>query len=415
MDGRARPTSTPTCGSTGGARSFPARTARTNFERFWDRTLQRASSRPPAPRRAAAAFCGRHRRRGHGASWWRTSWPMPHRIAGRYELHLHETVALRDGRHANNPWLQELPDPVTKLTWGNAAAVAPALAARLGLRDGDVVALSQDALRLELPVCVQPGQSAASVSVALGYGRTQAGKVGNDVGVNAYPWAHAPGRRAPPLDDGRRPREDGTARGAGRHPDPSRDGRPATSCARLLSRLSWPIRRPATLPRRLSPLCGKESRRRRSTLGHGHRPELLHRLLGLRAGLPGREQRARRRPGRGAARARDALDPHRPLLQRRRAEAPATVFQPMMCQHCAHAPCETVCPVLATVRSSDGLNQQVYNRCIGTRYCENNCPYKVRRFNWFDYAREPALRLPHEQRAGIDGAEPRRGRALARA
>ncbi len=112
---------------------------------------------------------------------------LANRAPERFELHLYETVALRDGRHANNPWLQELPDPITKLTWGHGLAVAPAAAERLGVRDGDVVAVSGGAVRVELPVCMQPGQSPGTVSIALGYGRTRAGKVGGSVGVNAYP------------------------------------------------------------------------------------------------------------------------------------------------------------------------------------------------------------------------------------
>ena len=108
---------------------------------------------------------------------------------GGCELHLYEPVGVRDGAHANNPWLQELPDPVSKVTWGNYAAVAPALASRLGLADGDVVAIEKGERRVELPVLVQPGQSPATISVALGYGRTRGGRVGEGVGVNAYPLA----------------------------------------------------------------------------------------------------------------------------------------------------------------------------------------------------------------------------------
>src|SRR5205085_1258954 len=107
--------------------------------------------------------------------------------ADAYELHLYETVGLRDGAHANNPWLQELPDPVTKVTWGNYAAIAPALASRMGIASGDILALQSAGRRVDVPACVQPGQSPQVISVALGYGRTRAGRVGTAVGANAYP------------------------------------------------------------------------------------------------------------------------------------------------------------------------------------------------------------------------------------
>src|ERR1051326_6919216 len=104
-----------------------------------------------------------------------------------FEVHLYESVSMRDGSHANNPWLQELPDPITKNTWGNYAAIAPSVAKRLELTNGDVVSLRMGSTVSELPVLVQPGQHERTVSIALGYGRTQVGKAGNNVGVNVFP------------------------------------------------------------------------------------------------------------------------------------------------------------------------------------------------------------------------------------
>jgi len=306
------------------------------------------------------------------------------RQQGGLEVTLYEKVALRDGRQANNPWLQELPDPVTRIAWGNYASISPRLADGLGLATGDVVALCHGALRIELPVHIQPGLPPRAVAVALGYGRSRAGKAGDGVGANAWPLVsvHAGGNRT--YATGARLEKTGRREilAATQHHD-SMEGRPIAlemTAAEIAAAHGGERREEASLWEERQPV------------GHSWGMAVdLDACLGCAAcvvacqaenniAVVGRDEVARGREMHWLRIDRYYSGPE---------DDPRTVYQPMMCQHCANAPCETVCPVLATVHSSDGLNQQVYNRCVGTRYCANNCPYKVRRFNWFNYAGNP--------------------------
>jgi Fe-S-cluster-containing dehydrogenase component len=300
-----------------------------------------------------------------------------------YELHLYEPVAVRDGAHANNPWLQELPDPVSKVTWGNYAAIAPADALRLGVESGDVVALDGGGRRIELPVSVQPGQAPRTISVALGYGRTRAGRVGDGVGVNAFPLAQSDAGTRRYARTGitltRSGRRDALATTQSHH---SMEGRAIVKEATLAAFAARPDDEVET------DLPTLWAARPRGEHNWGMAIDLSA-CTGCSACVT-----ACQAENNVAVVGRDEVRRGREMHWIRidryytGSEAdPNTLVQPMMCQHCGDAPCEPVCPVLATVHSSDGLNQQVYNRCVGTRYCENNCPYKVRRFNWFEYAR----------------------------
>jgi molybdopterin-containing oxidoreductase family iron-sulfur binding subunit len=365
---------------------LPRQRALPAFDAFWDHTLERGvldvgaalgAPAEPAPadtgggdwRGAVATLRDESQRAGAGGASGHED---------RYELAMFESVALRDGRHANNPWLLELPDPITKVTWGNVAAIAPSLADRLGLHDGDVVSLTTAAGTIEVPVFHQPGQHPRTLSVALGYGRQQVGKAGNNVGVNAFPLTRL-------VRGARRTWADGvTLVSTG-----SREKLASTQ-----SHFSMEGR-PIVLETTRAELGRNQEREDLPNLWN-------ERLQGDRSW--GMSIDLDKCTGCSACVVACQAENNVPVVgkdqvQRQRImhwiridryysgseDNPQSLHQPMMCQHCGHAPCETVCPVLATTTSSEGLNQQVYNRCIGTRYCANNCPYKVRRFNWYNY------------------------------
>ena len=367
---------------------YPAQDRYETFDDFWDHSLhdgvfarpsRTASERPFAGdcQRAAASVL-----RAHAQAADTTAVDM---TPGEYELHLYEPVGVRDGAHANNPWLQELPDPVSKVTWGNYAAIAPALASRLAVADGDVVALEKGAVRVELPVHVQPGQSARTISVALGYGRTRGGRVGQGVGVNVYPLAEsvdgAPRYARAGVRLTRTGRRDPLAATQTHHSMEGREIVKQMTLASFLESTPHTAETHADLPTLWA-------ERPHGEHNWGMAIDLTA-CTGCSACVTAC-QAENNVPVVGRDEVRRGREMHWIRLDRYYAgteDAPETLVQPMMCQHCGNAPCEPVCPVLATVHSSDGLNQQVYNRCVGTRYCENNCPYKVRRFNWFEYAR----------------------------
>ena len=286
-----------------------------------------------------------------------------------------------DGRYANNAWLQELPRPLTKLTWDNAALVAPALARRLGLANGDVVEIEHLGVRVEAPVWITPGHADGAFTVNLGYGRTHAGRVGDIHGFDAYALRTAD---APWLATGIAVRKTGKthrfATTQHHHAMAGRDlVRTTTRAAFARDPRSATEPTPGTL---YAPF---------EYLGYKWGMAIdLGACIGCNActiacqaenNIPtvGKDEVARGREMHWIRVDRYYEGP---------ADAPRTHFQPVPCMQCQRAPCEVVCPVEASVHDSEGINVQVYNRCVGTRFCSNNCPYKVRRFNFFQYSDE---------------------------
>ncbi|MGH8230722.1 MAG: molybdopterin oxidoreductase, partial [Steroidobacteraceae bacterium] len=291
-----------------------------------------------------------------------------------------------DGRWANNGWLQELPKPLTQLTWDNAAGISPALAARHGLNNGDEVELRLRERTLKLPVWLLPGQSSRAVTLHLGYGRTAAGSVGNGRGWNAYALRLSDARWCAPgvtlRKTGQRHELAGTQQHfqlqgrdlvrVGTLSDFSANPRFATAADRYQGA-------PPTL---YPPVAAGE-------YAWGMSID-LNACIGCKActiacqaenNIPvvGKEQ---------VLRGREMHWIRVDLYQEGPADNPRSYPQPVPCMMCEHAPCELVCPVEASVHDSEGLNVQVYNRCVGTRFCSNNCPYKVRRFNFLQYVDE---------------------------
>ena len=324
-------------------------------------------------------------------------------IAKDVELQVYESVAIGSGVQANNPLLQELPDPVSKVTWDNYAALNPKYAESLGINQFDIVTLKGGDYAIDLPVLYQPGQAQGTVSVALGYGRVKAGKVGDAVGKNAYPFLSYINGTLQGVNsvsitktggfeelaqtqthhsfEGRNVIREATfaeykhdaTHGSGNHGAKHKtydlwnkydqpghnwvmaiDLNACTGCGACIV---------ACNVENNVPVVGKDEVRRRREM-HWLRIDRYYTFN--EEGKKVTEEKEI-----------EAIEGAM--------ENVSVVHQPMLCQHCEHAPCETVCPVLATVHSSEGLNHMAYNRCVGTRYCANNCPYKVRRFNWFNY------------------------------
>jgi MoCo/4Fe-4S cofactor protein with predicted Tat translocation signal len=311
------------------------------------------------------------------------------------EVEFRPDPTIWDGRFANNGWLQELPKPLTKLTWDNVAYLSAHTAAELGVATGDVVQVTVGERSIEAPVWVMPGQPDGCVSLTFGYGRSQSGRVGTGIGYNAYELLPAQGQWFA--------RAKVTATG---------DKHPLATTQQHWNMEGRDIVRVTTLDRLQS--------------DPDHLWDAKHHVESLPSLYPEWDysqgnawgmvidqtacigcnacvvacQSENNIPVVGKEQVSVGREMHWLRIDRYYvgdAESPEVeaYFQPMMCVHCEKAPCEVVCPVAATVHDSEGTNNMVYNRCVGTRYCSNNCPYKVRRFNYLQYTDEttPSLKL----------------------
>ncbi len=394
---------------------FPRQKAERSFETFWDKAVEAGYAEVESPPQKPRAFSPT------AVSPMLKAQAAP---AKGLALVLYPKVTMLDGRHAYNPWLQELPDPVSKVSWDNYACLSPATAARLGISEGDVVRIEAqgsdgNSRTLELPALLQPGQHNAIVAVALGYGSDLSRRFAN-VGPS---WLDA---QTSVGEDGRVGKNAALmlemSEGALRY---SRNSVQILKTGKKVALACTQSHHTLTVPEKLATSATREPRpiiqettfqafQKNPAAGTptmekpaedlwpadhpytGHRWAMaidLSACTGCSAcvvscqsenNIPvvGKDEVRRKREmqwlrvdryysGDG-----DDLE---------------VAYQPMLCQQCENAPCETVCPVLATVHSEEGLNEQVYNRCVGTRYCANNCPYKTRRFNWFEYARNDRL------------------------
>lgn len=406
------------------------------FANALTRGMTEAPASPPAPRHTASAS----RAVSHPAASLPTTAAPANPGTGDFDLVVYPSATLGDGRGANKPWLQELPDPVSKIVWQTWAELHPETAAKLAIEAGDLLRIETTAGTITAPAWIYMGVRTDTVAIALGRGHTAYGRYAKGVGVNALDVLgvaedHAGGLALTTMrarvtrtgDSVHLVTTEGSARQHGR----------GIAQAVTAAELAAPARQPevevmpgdashAFEPGLRSPVAndaqgdygnpaskdlgmydadhwsGMAKRRWAMTVDLARctgcsacitacyaenniptvgAPWQVGTILPADTGfganiLRGREMTWMRleRYFEGAEHRDGAFDP-----------TFETRFIPMLCQHCGNAPCEPVCPVYATYHSPDGLNVQVYNRCVGTRYCSNNCPYKVRYFNWFGY------------------------------
>ena len=401
-----------------------------DFQAAWSKFLHDGfAPQPPARERAAAlntAAAG-----SLGQQLWA---PTPAPTPDSPEIVFVRSYAIDDGRYSNNGWLQELPDPVTKLTWDNAALLSPAMSSHLGVQTGDLIRIKvtdvardgkgQQAIReLVVAAMILPGHADNSITIPLGYGRKMPGfdslpyaggavedspMDANQIGFNAY-FLRTVSNPHFVIADGKNVASVKVEKTGGTYP-------------LSVTQDHWSIEgrglvREATLERYradndfVKKIAGDDELPAKLPSLYAHPPMKAAQQWGMSVDLnvcTGCSacviacQAENNIPVVGKLQVSHGRAMHWMRIDRYFAsekdynqdrrewpEDPEMVHQPMMCQHCENAPCETVCPVNATVHSEDGLNVMAYNRCIGTRYCANNCPFKVRRFNFFDYNQRP--------------------------
>jgi molybdopterin-containing oxidoreductase family iron-sulfur binding subunit len=418
-------------------------------------------------------------------------WKNPDQVGdGSFELVFTPSHSVYDGRFANNGWLQELPDPISKMTWGNVAMISPQTAAQIGVKQGNVIRLQVGSQQLDLPIYLQPGQAFGSISVALGYGRKAAGFVGGSfekktdpVGIDVSPvrtiaaWdivknlnALARGGNVVlPITQSHHAidtlglkeinnRWDQLIqigdysdlvkfrkKNGAEHVDHQPEGEHALDAAHAIESPGEEAKGKAE---KSDELQGHEHVAEHGS-GDGHHatwPEKPHHHKANVDLTPNNEiltaphqwamsidlnkcigcnacvvacQSENNIPVVGPEQVKRGREMQWMRIDRYLASdiayelptddpEPEIETQPVTCQHCETAPCEQVCPVAATVHSSEGLNDMVYNRCIGTRYCGNNCPFKVRRFNYFNYSEaETFIKYPWEDKRGAEAGSDR--------
>ncbi|OIP63025.1 MAG: molybdopterin oxidoreductase [Ignavibacteria bacterium CG2_30_36_16] len=299
-----------------------------------------------------------------------------------------------DGRYADNGWLQELPHPVSKITWDNYAAISRLTADELGVKNNDVIDIKAGGESFSIPVFIQPGSADRTITIELGYGREKSGVVGSGVGFNAIVLMSGQSGTSPWIFKA------SVSKGTGSYElvtaqehhvfddERTKDAAQKRGIIREGTVEEYK-KHPHFLHKEgheLFSIYGSQTNMEYTGLKWGMAID-LNKCLGCgdcviacnsENNIPvvGKDQVAKGR------------EMHWLRIDRYYSGSenePKASTQPMLCQHCDHAPCENVCPVVATTHSPDGLNQMVYNRCVGTRYCSNNCPYKVRRFNFFNF------------------------------
>ncbi len=389
-----------------------------DFQTFWDQCLYDGVIELPLEGAAGVTFSGDASAAASAiASNYKTS------TGDQFELVIYENGTVGNGSQANNPLLQELPDPITKAVWDHYVTISQKDARTLGITNPESKTKYANVTvngkpPIALPVLIQPGQTPGTIGIALGYGRTKAGKVANGIGQNVYPLlAMINGSLSYNVGNVKFELTDNDYQIAQTQTHHTYMARQTVIKEYALTDFQ---RDPNNLQAGFSTKINTWSDKVGKEEGDGNKVDAekltlwknheygnhhwgmsidLNTCTGCAAcvvacnvenniALVGREEVINRREMHWL-RIDRYYSSDAPVTDWKGLEDasdnPEVVFQPMLCQHCNNAPCETVCPVAATTHSTEGLNQMTYNRCIGTRYCANNCPYKVRRFNWFKY------------------------------